>query len=377
MLPAVRLRLVETLRRGGATLAAVAAAGVLLAGVAGDDPPGARYALATDLAAALAYLFAVFLGAFPLAADRERRRSLLAASSPTSPWAWAAGNAAGAAVAVALIATALFAAAALGPALRGGVETRMAGGLEGSGVVWLRRGEPRSIRLLPGVERMRIRFHVAYPGELRGTADAFRVAADGVPTTTIVGRTTELSASGERLRVENLEESMILGIDLGEARWLGERRSFLANALLAGAGPALGAAALAAFATACSAALTGPVAALLATLVLLLGGLKGFLETTIEEGARRPAVHAHDEAGDRAHGAPGPRASRGSAAARRGMKLLLRAVPDFAAIDPTARASTGEWIGGRGAGTGALLLGASLLLAAALGGVGLRTRRSA
>jgi hypothetical protein len=366
MLPAIRLRLLESARRGGLPLLGVAALGVGLLGAVGDDPPGARYALATDLAAALAYLAALFFGALPLAADRERRRALLPAATPVPPWAWAAGNALGAALLVGSGSLLLFLAAAVGPALEGGLEARVAGRLDAARTVWLHRGRPVSIALQPGAEKLRFRFRVAHPGDVRGTADVFTIAADGVPYTTIVGRHTEVPARGDVLVVENVDEAALVGIDPEGTRWLGANRPFLLNALAAGAGPALGAAALASFAVACSAMLAGPVAALLAACVLLLGAMRGFL---LEAAAEGPPPTAHAVA--HSHGA----VAEPPGFARAALRSLLAAVPDLHALDASARAARGEWVGWGGArGAAPLLLGA-LAVACALGGAGVRLRR--
>lgn len=366
MLPAIRLRLLEAARRGGLPLLGVAALGVALLGALGDDPPGARYALATDLAAALAYLAALFFGALPLAGDRERRRALLPAATPVTPFAWAAGNALGAALLVGGGALVLFLAAAAGPSLGGGMEARVAGRLDADRTVWLRRGRPLRIALQPGAERLRFRFRVAHAGDLRGTADTFTIAADGVPYTTIVGRHTEVPARGDVLVVENVEPSALVGIDPEETRWLGEDRPFLLNALAAGAGPALGAAALAAFAAACSAALAGPVAALVAACVLLLGAMRGFLlDAVVEEPRPAAQVVGHG------HGA----VAEPPALARAVLRPTLAMVPDLHAIDATARAARGEWVGSEGARGAAPLLLGSMAIACLLGGAGVRFRR--
>ena len=134
MRTALSLRLREAWRRGGAALLVAAFGGVFLIAALGGPSPAARYAFASDLAAALAFVGALFYGALPLATDRERQRLLIPCASPVTPGAWALGNALGAAVVGALLAVLLFAAAGLGTAVSGGIATYSAqnlGDLEG------------------------------------------------------------------------------------------------------------------------------------------------------------------------------------------------------------------------------------------------------
>ncbi|MFI5402274.1 MAG: hypothetical protein ACHQ1G_05005, partial [Planctomycetota bacterium] len=70
MTAALLLRLRELRRRGGPALLAATAVAIFLVAFAG---PG--YGLASDLAVTLGYGAALLCGAFPLAIDRERRRS--------------------------------------------------------------------------------------------------------------------------------------------------------------------------------------------------------------------------------------------------------------------------------------------------------------
>ena len=137
MLAALKLRLLEA-RRGGGLL--LLGAGALLVGwiaLFGGETVDGRYGLATDIATTFGYLAALFFGALPLAADRERKRSYLPCASPVRPWSWALGNALGAAALGAVGAFVLFLVAGLGASMRGGIETHATTRTGQIGTIWL------------------------------------------------------------------------------------------------------------------------------------------------------------------------------------------------------------------------------------------------
>ncbi|MGQ0615239.1 MAG: hypothetical protein ACT4PV_16020 [Planctomycetaceae bacterium] len=366
----LKLRLLEARRRGGLILLALAALAVAAVAATASGPFSGRFSLATDLAALLGFLAALFYGALPLAADRERRRLLLPTASPATPWGLAAANAAGAAATAGLATLLLFAAAGAGSALHGGLETRVAAGFRGDATIWIRPGQTLPLEIKPGVEKLRFSMRVFSPGEMIGSTGLFPIEADGRRLHLRPGQEAEVAVQGDLLKLRNPSDDALLGIDPRALRTLGARRPFLVNAVAAGLAPALAAAALAALAAAFSAGLAGPVAALLAGLVLLLGSMKAFLlETTQpppeeEHAAHHGHAHAHDHAPP-----PPPDESRLL------VRAMLAALPDLGAFDRSDRASRGEWIGLEGAAGAALFLAVALALAAVGGGLGLQLRR--
>jgi len=336
---------------------------MLITGFVGFSPGprvAARYSLATDLAATLGYLFALFEGALPLAADRERRRNLLQAASPVAAWRWALGHGAAAAAVSGLFALGLFAAAGIGAALAGGIETREARPFRGEGTMWL----PIRVAVEPGDRTLRLRVAVAPAGDAEGTPARYAIAVKGGGTFSApVGMPVEveLPAPGADVELHGATEGLAIGVLSSEARALGAPSPFLGNALVAGLGPALGAAALGALAAAAAAHLSGAVAALLAASLLLLASMRGFLLDAIEHG------------GGAAAGMRGAEAAMETP--RRVVAFLLRGIPDLQRLDPTSRAVEGERVGVAGAGEGALLLGGALAVAAVAGGLGVRMRR--
>ncbi|MHC4133544.1 MAG: hypothetical protein ACYTDU_02800 [Planctomycetota bacterium] len=374
MWAAARLRLLEARRRGGLWLLGGAVVVVLLVARFGGDTVGGRYGLATDLAAALAYLAAVVFGAFPLAIDRERRRAYLAGASPVSPWVWAAGNALGAAVVGGAAAFVLFAAAGIGTTWSGGIETSAVTRVGGQGTAWL----PVDIKSAPAdARRIRLEFRSYLVVEdAVGTPDSATVEVDGRRYDVYPGQTLVAPIDPPSVPIRNLSPEFDVGVVSEKIRVLRSERSFLLNALGASLPPALAAAALAAFGAAAGANLSTAVAALLTTLVLLLASLKGFLlESFAHEGKARAAV-AHDPTHDRAHvHAPGePTAVR--QVAKRMVQALLTPLPDLSDLDRTDRVALGEWTATRRTGPAALVLLAALIVAAALGGLGVRARRT-
>lgn len=352
MRAALLLRLREASRRGGvvAVLLGAAAVGAVAASGAGG------YGLATDLAVAFGYLFALFQGALPLGADRERRRSVLQAASPSPAWAWALGNALGAASVAGAAMVLLLGAAGAGAALQGGIETRVARGFRDAGTLWL----PLRLERREGDQRYRLATRVAPTGEVTGTPGEVTVRAGEATYRAPIGLPLEIPASIGDLVLRNETRGLHVGVVSSKTRALGAPRPFLANALLAGLGPALGAAALAAFAMAAGAHLSGPVAALLTALVLLLASMRGFLLDTLEHGGRMAEAAGQAER---------PKTSTAL------LKATLAAIPDLGALDGSARAAAGEWVGWREAGRGAALLAGALILAFAAGGLGVRLRR--
>jgi len=382
MLPALRLRLLEARRRGFLWLALAGAACVFLTAWRGGATPDGRYGLASDLAATTGYLLAVFLGAFPVAIDRERRRSYLPAASPATPWGWALGNALGAGAVAAAAMALLFASAGLGASAGGGVDTWDVGRVPG-GPYWL----PRQMELRGDEDRVRARVRAyATAGATPGTAFQASVEVAGRRYEVEPDSTTvfEVPAGGRVWFRPGDDSAHVIGLD--EIRTLRERRGFLPNALLASVGPALGAAALAVVATAAGACLAAPVAALLVVLLLLLGGMKGFLLETLEhEGALErgrvagapEADDGHDDEHGHDHGtgAPAPGA-RTHEAAKRVLRAALFVVPTLDRYDRSDRVALGEWTGARGAVPALATLLAGLAAATLFGALGLATRRA-
>jgi len=370
MWAAVRLRLLEARRRGGLWLLGGAAVVILLVARFGGDTVDGRYGLATDLAAALAYLAAVFFGAYPLAIDRERRRTYLPGASPVSPWAWAAGNALGAAVVGAAAAFVLFAMAGIGTAWSGGIETNAVTRVGGQGIGWL----PIDIKGAPADgRRIRLEFRVYLDvDDAIGTPDAATVEVDGRRYHVYPGQTLVAAIDPPSVPIRNLSSEFAVGVVREKIRVLRSEEPFLLNALRASVPPALAAAAVAAFGAAAGANLSAAVAALLTTLVLLLASLKGFLvESFAHEGKAQAAVaqgHAQEDA-------PGePTAVR--RAAKRMVQAALTLLPDLSDLDRTDRVALGEWTGIRRIGIAALVLLGALACAAALGGLGVHARRT-
>ncbi|MHC4819947.1 MAG: hypothetical protein ACYTF8_18050 [Planctomycetota bacterium] len=368
MWAAARLRLLEARRRGGLWLLGGTAVVILLVARFGGDTVDGRYGLATDLAAAIAYLAAVFFGAFPLAVDRERRRTYLPAASPVSPWAWAAGNGLGAAVVGAAAAFLLFAAAGIGTALSGGIETAAVTRVGGQGTGWL----PIDINGAPADgRRIRLEFRsYLVVDDAVGTPDAATVEVDGRRYDVYPGQTLVAPIDPPSVPIRNLSSHFAVGIVREKIRVLRSEESFLLNALGASLPPALAAAA--AFGAAAGANLSAALAALLTTLVLLLASLKGFLiESFAHEGKTQAAV-AHGDA--REHAASEPTALR--RAAKRMVQAALTPLPNLSDLDRTDRVALGEWTGTRRIGTASLVLLAALACAAALGGLGVHARRT-
>ncbi len=373
MTAALLLRLRELRRRGGLALLVVAALALLLLAWFG---PG--YGLASDLAVTLGYGAALLCGAFPLAIDRERRRSHLTGASPVAPWAWALGSATGAGVAAATATFVLLAAAGLGGAAAGGTETREAYALNERATIWLtperRIGIPPDARAL----RTYVRAFLAAEDALGASANV-PLVVDGREILVPADQSIALPATPPSITIKNPDPARAVGIAGDRTRALGTERSFLGNALLAAIAPALAAFALAALGAAAGASLSGPVAALLATTFLLVASLKGFLlETWEHEGKVAAAVagdeHDHaDHAGHRHE--PIRRTPPTVEAAMRG---VLGIVPDLPALDATDRVARGEWAGvGRPrARRAAAFAAVALLLAAALGGLGVLVRRT-
>ncbi|MHC5051459.1 MAG: hypothetical protein ACYTGK_12720, partial [Planctomycetota bacterium] len=180
MWAALRLRILEARRRGGLWLLGGAVVVVLLTARFGGDTVDGRYGLATDLAAVLAYLAAAFGGAFPLAIDREKRRAYLPGASPVSPWVWAGGNALGAAVVGGVAAFLLFAAAGIGTAWGGGIETNAVTRMKGHGTFWLPPGRAVPVTDLPADAkqvRLLLRAYLQVEDAV-GTPDAATIEVD-------------------------------------------------------------------------------------------------------------------------------------------------------------------------------------------------------
>jgi len=338
------------------------------------------YGLASDLAATLGYAAAVFCGAFPLASDRERRRSHLALASPVPPWSWALGSALGVGAAAALATFLLFAAAACGSAAAGGVPTHEVYPLNERGTIWLlpdrKIGLPTDARAL----RTYVRAFAAGEDPVDAPA-AVPLLVDGTERIVPTGQPVVLPAAPPAIRIGNPDTKLVVGLAGDRTGALGAARSFAANALLAGLAPALAAMGLAALGVAAGASLSAPVAALLAATLLLVASLKGFLlEAWEHEGTVAAAVaegdHPEHEGHDHGHD-HGPIAEAPSPV-RSAMRGLLGVLPDLPALDPSDRVARGEWAGsGKARLLGAARLAAlGLLCAAALGGLAVRLRRT-
>jgi hypothetical protein len=377
MRAALRLRWLEARRHGGGPLLLAAAAIVLLVALFGGETVDGRYGLATDLAATFTYLAAVFFGALPLAADREKKRAFLPGASPVSPPAWAVGNALGAAAVTTCAGLVLFLAAGVGAALGGGIETHetFAFGHHGTQRLPVRlKGMPADTTKLRILPRVMIRG----PDRV-GATDSAPVEVGGkrydfFPDTPIV-----VPVEGSVVVLKNLGRDHLVGIDLRSTRALAGDHAFLLNAAAAGVPPTIGAAALAAFGAAAAANLGGGVAALLTALVLVLAAMKGFLLDTIEhEGALEQAKQDHgtvvlDEHGHEHGHAAGDSPAR--VAARAMVKALLGVVPDLGSLDRTDRVALGEWTALKKSGHALLFLALSLFVAAVVGGIGVHERR--
>ena len=386
MLTAVSLRVREAWRRGGAPLLVVAFAGVFLVAAFAGESATARYAFATDLAAALAFVGALFYGALPLATDRERRRLLIPCASPVTPAGWALGNALGAAAVSALLAMLLFAAAGLGCAAGGGLEARVAWTLDSLPdmaanrvlninrvrvdgrlpVAWITETTPLELRTpREDIEWYRFKTRAAPVAELEGTPSTLSLDINGKRYTASIGGYLDVPVRRDTLVFENTSPGLDIGLVLDRSRALGAPVSFLGTALGTGVPVALGAAFLAALATGAAALLSGPVAALLAGVVLILGALRSFLMDAIE----------HVGAANAADAGQAMTLREASGGFFRG---LLTVIPDLGGLDHSASLSRGEWIAsfvGSSTLYGLLLLGVAAVLAALVGGYGIRTRR--
>lgn len=374
MRAAALLRLRELRRRGGVVLLALSSAAVFLVGLS-------SYGLASDVAVTLGYVGAIFLGAFPPAIDRERRRSHLTLASPVPPWAWALGSALGVGAGALLATFVLFAAAAGGAAAGGGIPTSEVYPLNERATIWL-LGE-RRIKLPADAHALRTHVRAFPAGGAQAEApSAVALLVDGRERTVPTDQSVVLPATPPSIRIGNPEGALVVGLAGDRTGALGADRPFLLNALLAGIAPALAAMGLAALGFAAGAGLSAPVAALLTATLLVAASLKGFLlEAWEHEGKVAAAVaeeeHEH-EGHDHGHD-HGPVAVTPSPV-RSAMRGLLWVLPDLPAFDASDRVAGGEWAGGlRGK---ARLLGAArlaamgLLCAAALGGLGIRLRRT-
>jgi len=372
MRAAALLRLRELRRRGGLLILVAAVVAIFAVGLRG-------YGLASDLAVTIGYVAALFCGAFPLAIDRERRRSHLTGASPVAPWAWALGSAAGAGIAAALATFALFAAAATGAAAAGGIPTHVVYPLNERASIWLL--PERTIGIPPDAHALRTHVRAFLTAEdAVGTPAAVPLLVDDREILVRTEQAVVLPATPPAIRIRNPDPSRVVGIAGDRTGAVGKGRPFLANGILAALAPALAAFGLAALGTAAGANLSAPVAALLAATILLASSLKGFLlETWEHEGKVAAAVagergDADHHAGH--HHAPTARAPEPIKAAMRGLLGLL---PDLPALDASDRVARGEWAGG---GVGALLSRAArlaavgLLCAGVLGGLGVLLRRT-
>jgi len=382
---AVRLRLLEARRRGGVTLLVVGVAVVFAIARLGTDTVAGSYGLATDIAATLGYLGAVFLGAFPLASDRERKRAYLPGASPVSPWTWGLGNALGAALVVGAATLLLFVAAGLGTSLRGGIETHAVTRPARSGTLWLRPGQRLAIPVPAKAKRLRLptRTHLA-ADETVGTPDAATLEVDGEAYSVAWNQALVVEVERSPVVVVNRSPEFVVGIVADDVRAFVEPRGFLGNAAVSAVPPALGAAALAAFGCAAGAHLAGAVAALLTAVVLLLASMKGFLLETIEhEGGARAAREAGQDPHEHHHHHHDRHAPRvdlegtvASEVAKAFTRALLAALPDLGALDRTDRVALGEWTGPGATSRALLCLTAALALAAGVGGLGVYLRRT-
>lgn len=378
MIAALLLRMKELRRRGGLPLLGAAAAAMFLLGTR-------SYGLASDLAVTLGYVAALLCGVFPLAIDRERRRSHLSGASPVAPWAWALGSAAGTGAAAGAATFLLFAAAGLGAAAAGGVETHVAYPLNDPATIWLLPEREIGIPADAHALKTHVRAVVAAADAMGASGDV-RLLVDGHETVVPADQSVSLPARPPRITIRNPDPARVVGLAGDRTRALGSERPFVGNALLAGLAPAVAAFGLAAIGVAAGANLSAPVASLLVVTFLLVASLKGFLlETWQHEGKVAAAVagEEHDHDGhDHAHHDHGtaddPRPVRAA------MRALLAAVPDLPALDASDRVARGEWAGagapGRESlgrlGRAALVALVALLGAAAIGGLGVFLRRT-
>ena len=386
MRTALSLRVREAWRRGGAALLATAFTGVFLIAALGGESAAARYAFATDLAAALAFVGALFYGALPLATDRERRRLLIPCASPVTPASWALGNALGAAVVGALLAALLFAAAGLGTAVggkagahkawtlrrdlyatfhRSGQDAPYKEGRAKNGVHWVAPNEwIHILELGSDVRSVRFKTRAAPVAQIEGTPTHVTIVTDDAhkPVVTPIGGFFEAPRGLVGVSLQNKTADLYLGLVLDRSVALGDPVSFPLTALMTGLPIALGVAFLAALAATAAALLSGPVAALFAGVVLILGALRGFLLDAIQHAG---AAHAGEGTGLQ-------ETSSGF------IELLLGAIPDLSSLDHSASLSRGEWMAaaiGTSLLSGALFLCSAALLAFVVGGYGVRTRR--
>ena len=368
----LRLRLLEARRRGGLWLLLAAVVAVSWIALFGGETQDGRYGLATDVAAALAYVAAIFYGAFPLAIDRERKRAYVPGASPVAPWSWALGNALGGAAVGFTAGVVLFATAGLASAFGGGIETHAVTRIGKQGTHWLR--VPLQLTVPDDATKLRLLPRVQLIAEDKvGTTDAASIEIGGRVVSVFPGQPVVIAVQGPKVLLRNLSADHMVGFDLDKTRTLTVERSFSWNAMAAGIGPALGAAALAAFGAAAGANLTAPVAALLVAVVLTMASLKGFLLDTLEHGGSTKNAMA---AGGHSHGASEHvDVSAAQAIARGFVGGLLLVLPDLSDLDRTGRVALGEWTGTAGAGVGVLLLLGALALAGALGGIGVYSRR--
>jgi len=385
MRAALRLRLLEARRRGGLLLLGIAFVGVVAVALFAGETVDGRYGLATDLAATLGYVAAVFVGAFPLAIDRERKRSYLPSASPVSAWGWALGNALAAAIVAATFSLTLYAGAAVGAAADGGVETWAMTRVGTEGIFRLKPGpRPQRIHVPADTTALRLRartFLVAESG--MGSAETAEIGVSGrgyeIHDDRPITVPVDVRAVGEDhvVMIRNRSPDYAVGIDVGSLRALTMRRSFFPNSIAAAVAPALGAGALAALGAAAGAHLGPAVAALLLTLLLLLGALKGFVLDVIEhEGALKAASTEIVQHGGHTHGGAQFRDHPMRAEAKRVLAGMLSVVPSIGDLDRTGAVATGEWVGLRRVVPAALLLLSSLLLGAVLGGLGVYMRRT-
>jgi hypothetical protein len=383
MRAAISLRLRETRRRGGLWVLAICGTVILLVSLFGGATVDGSYGLATDLAATLSYVAAVFVGAFPLALDRENRRSYLPSASPVSPWQWALGNAAGAAIAVGVLAITLYAAAGIGAAARGGIDTYRVSSFGQDGAIPLRAGpRPTKIRVPEGTTHIRlsVRTYLVANDKL-GTEEAAVVGVDGKAVTVHHNRPVIVEVRNNPVLLRNRSPAYAVAIDVGAFRALFERRSFLLNALQAGLPPALAAAGLAALGAAAGAHLGAAIAALLLAALLLLSSMRGFLLETVEyEGSLRRQQENSQSGEDHAgHGHDAPTVAAdapGRAFAKGAIAGLLDFVPAINELDRTGEVSTGFWVGRARLKDAAMLLAIALGCAALFGGMGLHLRRT-
>jgi hypothetical protein len=376
MRAAALLRLRELRRRGGLVLLAVAAVVVFLVGLG-------SYGLASDLAVTLGYVGAIFLGAFPPAIDRERRRSHLALASPVSPWAWAFGGAFGVGAAALLSTFVLFAAAACGGAAAGGVPTNEVYPLNERATIWLL--PDRQIGLPPDARALRTHVRAFPTGEDPVDAPAaVPLLVDGRERIVPTDQAVVLPATPPAIRIGNPDATLVVGIAGYRTGALGAERPFAVNALLAGLAPALAAMGLAALGVAAGASLSAPVAALLAATLLLAASLKGFLlEAWEHEGKVAAAVaeEEHHEHDGHDHGHDHGPIAEAPSPVLSAIRGLLGILPDLPALDASDRVARGEWAGAGLRGKARLLDAArlaalGLLCAGALGGLGVRLRRT-